>query len=105
MKTLTRLAIVLRLLLAPAAWAQTFTLGTTNLLESCTAGSDSVVLAANGTWTATTNASWLHLSAANQSGMGTSQVGNSTSAENLFLNQSYLWSKVCSKSSKRVVLE
>lgn len=97
------IAFSLLLLINPAALAQT--LGTTNLLESCTAGSDSVVLAANGTWTATTNASWLHLSAANQSGMGTSQVGNSTSAENLFLNQSYLWSKVCSKSSKRVVLE
>jgi streptogramin lyase len=52
--------------LNPAAWAQT--LGTTNFLEGPAAGSDSVVLAANGAWTATTNASWLHLDPAYQSG-------------------------------------
>jgi hypothetical protein len=54
------------LLLTRAMWAQT--LGSTNLLEGSPAGSDSVALAANEGWTATTNASWLHLSAANQSG-------------------------------------
>jgi len=49
-------------------------LGTTNLLEGQAAGGCSVVLAANGTWTATTNASWLHLSAANQGGTGSTNV-------------------------------
>ena len=51
------------LLFVPKAWAQN--LGTTNLVEGSSAGSDSVVLAANSVWTATTNATWLHLSAAN----------------------------------------
>src|SRR5450631_952371 len=60
------------LFLTHAVWAQT--LGTTNLVEGPTAGSDSVVLAANGVWTATTNATWLHLSAANQSGTGSTNV-------------------------------
>ena len=62
----------LLLLFTPAAWAQS--LGTTNLLEGPNAGSDSVVLAANGAWTATANDSWLHLSAANQSGTGSANV-------------------------------
>jgi len=62
----------LLLLLIPAAQAQT--LGTTNLLEGNSAGSDSVVLMANAAWTATTNASWLHLSAANQSGAGSTNA-------------------------------
>ncbi len=52
------------------AHAITNSLGTTYLLESPAAGSDSVVLADATPWTATTNASWLHLSAANQSGTG-----------------------------------
>ena len=43
-------------------------LGTTNLLEGPRAGSDSVVLVANSDWTASGNASWLHLSVANQNG-------------------------------------
>ena len=51
-----------------------FSLGTTNLVEGSPAGSDSVLLAANGGWTATTNATWLHLSAANQSGTGSTNV-------------------------------
>ncbi len=54
--------------------AATYSLGTTNLLEGPTAGSDSVVLAANSSWTATVNDSWLHLSAANQSGTGSAIV-------------------------------
>ena len=62
----------LLLLFGPAVWAQT--LGTTNLLEGPAAGSDSVVLAANGAWTATANDSWLHLGAANQSGTGSGNV-------------------------------
>ena len=49
-------------------------LATTNLWEGPTAGSDSVVLAANSIWTATANDSWLHLSAANQSGTGNAMV-------------------------------
>ena len=63
------------LLLNTAALAQT--LGTTNLLEGNLAGSDSVVLSVtlpSTTWTATTNATWLHLNAANQSGAGSTNV-------------------------------
>jgi DNA-binding beta-propeller fold protein YncE len=62
----------LLLVFIPAAWAQS--LGTTNLLEGPAAGNDSVALAAGGTWTATANAAWLHLSAANQSGAGSTNV-------------------------------
>ena len=68
------IAFIVLLLLAPAAWAQSFSLGTTNLLEGPAAGSDSVVLKANSSWTAATNATWLHLSAANQSGPGSTNV-------------------------------
>jgi len=53
-------------------WAQN--LGTTNLVEGPSAGSDSVVLAVNSVWTATTITPWLHLSAANQSGTGSTNV-------------------------------
>ncbi len=49
-------------------------MGTTNLVEGCSAGSDTVVLAVNGTWTATANAPWLHLSTVNQSGTGSTNV-------------------------------
>jgi len=55
----------------------TYALGTGSLLEGNAAGVDSVVLGVNSTaasWTAGTNASWLHLSAANQSGMGSTNV-------------------------------
>jgi DNA-binding beta-propeller fold protein YncE len=51
-----------------------FALGTTNLLEGPLAGEDSVVLAANSSWTATTSDSWLHLAAANQSGTDSTNV-------------------------------
>jgi DNA-binding beta-propeller fold protein YncE len=54
--------------------AAVYSLGATNLLEGPAAGSDSVVLSANTTWTASTNAAWLHLSAANQSGTGSTNV-------------------------------
>ncbi len=53
------------------------TLGTTSLLESPAAGSDSVVLAHFSQaplWTATANDPWLHLDAANQSGTGSTNV-------------------------------
>ena len=52
-------------------------LGTSSLLEGPGAGSDSVVLAVNpatATWTAAANAAWLHLSVANQSGTGSTNV-------------------------------
>jgi DNA-binding beta-propeller fold protein YncE len=54
--------------------ARAQTLGSTNLLEGPAAGGDSVVLAANGAWTATTNVSWLHLNPANQIGTGSTIV-------------------------------
>jgi DNA-binding beta-propeller fold protein YncE len=65
--------------LALSAEAQTtnFALGTTNLLVGSSAGSDSVVLAvtpATGAWTATSNATWLHLSPSNQSGTGSTNL-------------------------------
>ena len=54
--------------------AATFALGTTSLVEGPAAGSDSVVLSAGSTnsWTATTNATWLHL--ANPKGAGSTNV-------------------------------
>jgi DNA-binding beta-propeller fold protein YncE len=62
-----------------AAQAQTTicALGTTALLVGPSAGTNSVVLAvapATGAWTATANAAWLHLDAANQSGTGSTNV-------------------------------
>ncbi len=54
-----------------------FSLGTTNRLESPSAGSDSVVLAVVpnlATWTATANAPWLHLSTTAESGIGSTNV-------------------------------
>jgi DNA-binding beta-propeller fold protein YncE len=71
--------LVLALLASRVAQAQTtnYTLGTTALLEGPLAGSDSVVLAvapATADWTATTNDTWLHLSPANQSGTGSTNV-------------------------------
>jgi sugar lactone lactonase YvrE len=61
------------------AQAQTtnYVLGTTSLLVGPAAGINSVVLGvtpATGTWTATPNATWLHLTAANQSGTGSTNV-------------------------------
>ena len=52
-------------------------LGTSALLEGPGSGSDSVVLAMaypTDTWTATANDAWLHLSVANQSGTGSTNV-------------------------------
>ncbi len=74
MKTLKLffLAILQLVILSPLGWAQS--LSTTNLLEGPTAGSDSVVLAASNSWTATANDSWLHLSEANQSGTNSANV-------------------------------
>jgi DNA-binding beta-propeller fold protein YncE len=55
----------------------TAALGTNALTGAAPAGSDSVVLTVSlptGPWTAEANAYWLHLSAANQSGVGSTNV-------------------------------
>jgi DNA-binding beta-propeller fold protein YncE len=66
------------LALSPApAQTTNYALGTTNLLVGPAAGTNSVVLAVapqTATWTATTNARWLHLSPANQSGTGSTNL-------------------------------
>jgi sugar lactone lactonase YvrE len=57
--------------------AFTATLGTSNLVESAAAGSDSVVLGVTpsaGIWSATANDSWLHLDPAYQAGTGGGNV-------------------------------
>ena len=57
--------------------APVYTLGTTSLLLGPAAGSGSVVLSVEpsvASWTATTNAPWLHLSVPNQSGTGSQTV-------------------------------
>jgi len=64
-------------LFLPAAKAQIYSLGTTNVLEGPAAGSDSVILAvtpANAAWTTDTNAGWLQWSAVHQSGTGSANV-------------------------------
>jgi DNA-binding beta-propeller fold protein YncE len=56
---------------------RSYFLGTTALVEGPSAGSDSVVLAVytnSATWTNTANGGWLHLSPANQSGTGSTNV-------------------------------
>jgi streptogramin lyase len=73
----TGLALAGLLLGASRAAAQTATLGTTNLLEGPAAGTDSVVLGvipATNSWTASPNATWLHLAASQQSGTGSTNV-------------------------------
>ena len=70
------LALVISTIFSVTAAAQP-SLGTTALLESPGAGSDSVVLAeatSTNTWTATANDAWLHLSVANQSGTSSTNV-------------------------------
>jgi DNA-binding beta-propeller fold protein YncE len=60
-----------------AAHAATYTLGTSSLLVGPASGSNSVVLGVvpgTATWTATTNANWLHLAEAFQSGTGSTNV-------------------------------
>jgi len=71
--------IALTCFAASMATAQTTTyaLGSAALLVGPAAGSNSVVLAVtptNGAWTATANATWLHLNSANQSGVGNTNV-------------------------------
>lgn len=58
-------------------WTPNDRLGAANLLVGSGAGSNTVVLATDpraGAWTATANAPWLHLTAANQSGVGSTNV-------------------------------
>jgi DNA-binding beta-propeller fold protein YncE len=60
-----------------AAVARGQTLGTTSLVVGPAAGTNSVALAVTpqtGVWTATANTNWLQLSAANQSGQGSTNV-------------------------------
>ncbi len=62
---------------AAQAQTTTYALGTTSLLEAPAAGIDSVVLGVTpptGAWTNTANADWLHLSLANQTGTGSTNV-------------------------------
>jgi DNA-binding beta-propeller fold protein YncE len=71
--------LILAWLAFGTAQAQTtnYALGTATLVVGPTAGSNSVVLAVipqNGAWTATANTNWLHLSFANQSGTGSTNV-------------------------------
>ncbi len=54
--------------------AAAYVLGSTNVTEGAVAGSDSVSLSANLSWTATANDAWLHLSVTNQSGAGSAKV-------------------------------
>jgi streptogramin lyase len=71
-------------LLGGASWTNSslifttpYALGTTNLLEAPAAGIDSVLVAVNSqgaSWTATANAPWLHLAAAYQSGVGSTNL-------------------------------
>jgi len=73
------LCMVLSWMAFSSAQAQStkFSLGTATLLVGPAVGSNSVILAvtpATGSWTNTANASWLHLSPANQSGTGSTNV-------------------------------
>ncbi len=55
----------------------TFTLSTNSLIESVAGGSDSVFLSVNpptGTWTATNNVPWLHITPGSESGVGSASV-------------------------------
>jgi sugar lactone lactonase YvrE len=62
----------------PVTQMPAYAVGATNLLEAPAAGRDSVVLSVRPMkdfpWVATANASWLHLSRANESGVGSTLV-------------------------------
>jgi hypothetical protein len=73
----TSAVIVAGQLLTVTQSASVVLLGVNSLLEGPSAGNDSVVLAVNPTgaeWTAMPNAAWLHLSLANESGTGSTNV-------------------------------
>lgn len=58
-------------------WNRSVSVSTTNLLEGPASGSDSVILAASPTtasWTNAANAGWLHFTAPNQSGTGSTNI-------------------------------
>lgn len=74
MKTYINAVVILLIWLSAWPLLAAASLGTTNLVEGPAAGMDSIVLSDTGAWTATTNATWLHLSAANQSGTGSTNV-------------------------------
>src|SRR4051794_430339 len=60
-----------------SAQAATYSLGKTSLLEGPTAGIDGVILVVtpeSAPWTASANASWLHLTPQNQSGSGSANI-------------------------------
>jgi hypothetical protein len=61
-----------------ASLGQSYVVGTTSVAEASAAGgSDSIALAVNpssAAWTASANDSWLHLSASNQSGLGSTNI-------------------------------
>jgi DNA-binding beta-propeller fold protein YncE len=58
----------------PVTQAAIYTLGTTHLLEGPSAGADSVALVTSDAWTNSTTTSWLHLSAATQIGIGSTNI-------------------------------
>ncbi len=63
--------------LPTALWIPTYKLGTTSILAGPSSGTNSVVLAVSPgvtAWTAVANGGWLHLTAANQSGVGSTNV-------------------------------
>jgi sugar lactone lactonase YvrE len=73
------LLIIVGLLTITPAHAQnaSYTLGQTNLVEGPSAGADSVIVAvtpSTASWTAATNATWLHLTVAYQSGTGSANI-------------------------------
>lgn len=71
------------LLATPAcSHAAAASLGTTGMVVGPLAGTNSVVLAAGSAWVAATDAPWLHLDAANQSGAGSTNVLFSYDANN-----------------------
>jgi hypothetical protein len=74
MKTCINVVVVLVTALSTLSLHAAASLAATNLLEGRAAGMDSIVLSDLDAWTATTNAPWLHLSAANQSGTGSTNV-------------------------------
>ena len=68
------LLVAIGFLLAAASPSRAATLGTTKLVVGPAVGTNSVVLAEGGPWTAVPNDTWLHLDNANQSGTGSTNV-------------------------------
>ena len=71
------LLVAFLFLIPPLAQATTYVLGTTAITVGSGSGSSSVTIGVTpttGSWTASTNATWLHLTPANQSGVGGTNV-------------------------------